>query len=474
MIRIASNPDDIVFDPFMGVGSTGVAALQEERKFIGVEINKSYFDAAKERIEKEMENINHMKAVDMVSEPFGTQSLDLFGIEDIFPTQSTDSHSIGHEVGMFFQTGLKPIIKWPGGKEKELKFILPNAPAHIRNYYEPFVGGGSVFAAFHADHYFINDLSHELILLYKYIADKDKAFFQYAKEIDNSWKMAGKFFYQHVELVEAYIKYRNGVADENSIKVFIQDFCRDNKKEILAILPSKIRERQDIFTNELVKNLSRKMSRMKVLEEKKHLLPEEDLYHNIETAIKSALYMYYRALYNSVGEDQPQLSTALFLFIRNYAYSGMFRYNDNGQFNVPYGGIAYNGKTMESKLGYYQSAPLQRHFSKTTVYNLDFEDFIKETKPEVDDFVFLDPPYDTEFSTYAQNEFTKQSQARLADLMLHHCRAKWMLVIKDTDYIRSLYEHQEGINIKVFEKEYLVNFMNRNDKKAAHLLITNY
>lgn len=474
MIRIASNPDDIVFDPFMGVGSTGVAALQEERKFIGVEINKSYFDAAKERIEKEMENINHMKAVDMVSEPFGTQSLDLFGIEDIFPTQSTDSHSIGHEVGMFFQTGLKPIIKWPGGKEKELKFILPNAPAHIRNYYEPFVGGGSVFAAFHADHYFINDLSHELILLYKYIADKDKAFFQYAKEIDNSWKMAGKFFYQHVELVEAYIKYRNGVADENSLKVFIQDFCRDNKKEILAILPSKIRERQDIFTNELVKNLSRKMSRMKVLEEKKHLLPEEDLYHNIETAIKSALYMYYRALYNSVGEDQPQLSTALFLFIRNYAYSGMFRYNDNGQFNVPYGGIAYNGKTMESKLGYYQSAPLQRHFSKTTVYNLDFEDFIKETKPEVDDFVFLDPPYDTEFSTYAQNEFTKQSQARLADLMLHHCRAKWMLVIKDTDYIRSLYEYQEGINIKVFEKEYLVNFMNRNDKKAAHLLITNY
>ena len=52
MIEIASNVDDIVFDPFMGVGSVGVAALELCRKFIGVEIDRIYFDAAKERIEK--------------------------------------------------------------------------------------------------------------------------------------------------------------------------------------------------------------------------------------------------------------------------------------------------------------------------------------------------------------------------------------------------------------------------------------
>lgn len=52
MIEIASNVDDIVFDPFMGVGSVGVAALELYRKFIGVEIDRIYFDAAKERIEK--------------------------------------------------------------------------------------------------------------------------------------------------------------------------------------------------------------------------------------------------------------------------------------------------------------------------------------------------------------------------------------------------------------------------------------
>lgn len=52
IISIASNPGDVVFDPFMGVGSTGVAALQLGRQFVGCEIDKIYFDAAKQRLER--------------------------------------------------------------------------------------------------------------------------------------------------------------------------------------------------------------------------------------------------------------------------------------------------------------------------------------------------------------------------------------------------------------------------------------
>ena len=51
LIKIASNEGDVVLDPFMGVGSTGVAALQMDRRFIGIELEKNYFDAAKIRIE---------------------------------------------------------------------------------------------------------------------------------------------------------------------------------------------------------------------------------------------------------------------------------------------------------------------------------------------------------------------------------------------------------------------------------------
>ena len=50
MITIASNENDIVFDPFMGVGSTGVAALELNRKFIGFELDDIYFQAGKKRI----------------------------------------------------------------------------------------------------------------------------------------------------------------------------------------------------------------------------------------------------------------------------------------------------------------------------------------------------------------------------------------------------------------------------------------
>lgn len=50
IIKIASNENDIVFDPFMGVGSTGVAALKSNRRFIGCEIEKEYFNAALKRM----------------------------------------------------------------------------------------------------------------------------------------------------------------------------------------------------------------------------------------------------------------------------------------------------------------------------------------------------------------------------------------------------------------------------------------
>jgi site-specific DNA-methyltransferase (adenine-specific)/modification methylase len=50
IIRIASNEGDIVLDPFMGVGSTGVAAANLKRKFIGFELEKEYFELAEKRL----------------------------------------------------------------------------------------------------------------------------------------------------------------------------------------------------------------------------------------------------------------------------------------------------------------------------------------------------------------------------------------------------------------------------------------
>jgi site-specific DNA-methyltransferase (adenine-specific) len=50
LIEIGSNSDDTILDPFMGSGTTGVAAIQTGRKFVGVEIDPQYFELACSRI----------------------------------------------------------------------------------------------------------------------------------------------------------------------------------------------------------------------------------------------------------------------------------------------------------------------------------------------------------------------------------------------------------------------------------------
>lgn len=371
-------------------------------------------------------------------------------------------------------TGLQPIIKWPGGKEKELKYILSNMPAYNR-FFEPFVGGGSVFMSMIAKEYYINDLSTELTTLYEYIATSNASFFRYAELMDESWQNALSFFNDNLALVETYIKYRNEEISTGELKSFVSKFCKDKRDAILKIIGSELASYSCILVKEMETNIFRKMTRMRVLEQERHLLPDNDLRDNIETAIKSAVYMNYRHMYNdkSIAVNNKPLQCALFFFMRNYAYSGMFRYSSKGEFNVPYGGIAYNSKLMAKKLSYYRSEPLLGHFADAHIHNLDFEEFLRNTNPSENDFVFLDPPYDTEFSTYARNAFTKEDQERLARYMITECKAKWMMIIKNTDFIYNLY-NKAGINIRTFDKEYLVSFMNRNDKKVTHLLITNY
>lgn len=481
MIEIASNKDDIVFDPFMGVGSTGVAALELDRRFIGVELDESYFNAAKKRINdtlndktKQMTNEKayNIPEVDNPSiacdSPIPYQRT-FFELDNFFQSDGEIAKTIDN-----LPTGLQPIIKWPGGKEKELKYILPNAP-EFKRYFEPFVGGGSVYMTVRAEEYFINDFSSELVSLYNSIATSEPKFFCYAELMDKSWENAVKFFNENRVLLKTYLKYRKEEISKEELKSLVHNFCEEKKADLLNIIGKEFSSHSCILLKEMETNLFRKMTRMRELENDKHLLPESDLLDNLETAIKSAVYMNYRHMYNdkSIAKRNKALHCALFFFMRNYAYSGMFRYSRKGEFNVPYGGIAYNSKLMAKKLSYYRSKPVLKHFADTHIYNLDFEAFLRETQPSEGDFVFLDPPYDSEFSTYAQNDFTKDDQARLANYMINECKAKWMMIIKNTDFIYNLY-NKEGINISTFDKEYLVSFMNRNDKKVTHLLITNY
>ncbi len=363
---------------------------------------------------------------------------------------------------------LSPIVKWAGGKEQELKYILPNVPDNFVRFIEPFVGGGAVYFSMGNKNKLINDKSFELTALYNNIKYKNKDFITHLQSLQDAWIGLESILDDNIDVFNTtYSKYKaNKIAKEDLIKN-IELFVNDNKKAFKQLLNAELLKHYGIFEKELLRNISAKLVRMKDLEEKKGNLPEKDIYDNFECALKGSFYMFIRALYNKYDNSE------YFYFIREYCYSSMFRYNSNGEFNVPYGGISYNRKNFQRKIDYVKSKELQSHFVNTDIYNLDFEEFLDKIKLTKNDFIFLDPPYDTDFSSYVNNTFDKQDQERLANYLINKCPAKFMLVIKNTDFISDLYS-DKGLYITSFDKTYMVSFKGRNNRDCEHLLITNY
>lgn len=343
-------------------------------------------------------------------------------------------------------------------------------------------GGGAVYFDLGINKSIINDKSEELINLYKCIRNQDKEFFDRLKAIYKNWRLLeGVIENNSNELLKIYKDYCKELTDNDNVKKVgtqfndrIYEFVIRHAEEFNGILSAEFNIEIDNFINEIVKNLISKMNRMYKIEKQKGKLRKEDTLDNIECAFKSAFYMHFRHLYNEYRNLNINTSfyIAIFYFIREFCYASMFRYNKNGKFNVPYGGISYNRKEFIKKIDYIESERIKEYMKNTQIYCEDFEDFLEEVQPKEGDFIFLDPPYDTEFSTYAKNEFDKKDQIRLCEY-LKKTKANIMLIIKNTDFIYSLYNTKE-FKIKTFDKKYLVSFQNRNDKDVEHLLITNY
>ena len=61
LVKSFSNPGDTVLDFVMGVGSTGVACQNTDRNFVGIEIDKKYYNISLDRLAKNQEEINILK-----------------------------------------------------------------------------------------------------------------------------------------------------------------------------------------------------------------------------------------------------------------------------------------------------------------------------------------------------------------------------------------------------------------------------
>ena len=352
---------------------------------------------------------------------------------------------------------MKTILKWPGGKEKELPVIKKYTPQYSGRFVEPFLGGGAVFFDTATQICCINDKSCELINLYNCIRNKDEDFIKYLQVEINEFSELSTFVDgHHTEILELY-------HSQISVEDFIEKYY-----SFFNTLADKYNK---VFIKELNKNLSSKIKRSAKLEKENGKIPDSDRIENIEAAIKSAYYMFIRYLQNHMSELSPGRQAAVFFFIREYCYSSMFRYNGKGEFNVPYGGISYNRKDFQKKVDYLFSDEMAKKLSNADIHCEDFEDFIESLNLTEDDFIFLDPPYDSDFSTYAKNEFDRDEQIRLCEC-LKRTHAKILLIIKNTDFIYDLYK--DNFTITSFDKKYMVSFMNRNERDVEHLVITNY
>jgi DNA adenine methylase len=131
------------------------------------------------------------------------------------------------------------------------------------------------------------------------------------------------------------------------------------------------------------------------------------------------------------------VDAARFIYLNKTGYNGLYRVNKGGGFNSPFG--KYKAPSI---FNLYELMGASVALQGVSIGN---QDFLHDSRPKADDFVYLDPPYDPikegSFTSYSQNSFGKKEQNKLADRSrkLADRGVKIMLSNSDTPFIRGLY-----------------------------------
>jgi DNA adenine methylase len=371
------------------------------------------------------------------------------------------------KISGFFNSGVVPFVKWPGGKSSELiKIELAMPKTQVNRYIEPFLGGGSALLALNTNiPAFANDICPELISLYMSSEETTPNLQRELLKLANFWNAVSSLEVQWSEIATS-------LMGENPDPAKV---CKLIVKLLLPSLTDFPSEFTSEFERRLSKDLPTKLNRIaKIQVRKGRLLPHSEFTNNIEGSIRAAFYMSVRKRYNSSRTASLYNDTRVadFFFLREYCYASMFRFNSKGEFNIPYGGVSYNKKDFEVKIDRLYSTKTVSRLSNTTFFNLDFQDFLSKVKPVELDFVFVDPPYDSDFTDYDSNEFRAKDQERLAKT-LSSLKSKVMIVIGDTELIRDLYKAPHW-KIQEDHFTYKWTIKERNNRQKTHLTITNY
>jgi DNA adenine methylase len=155
-----------------------------------------------------------------------------------------------------------------------------------------------------------------------------------------------------------------------------------------------------------------------------------------------------------------------FFYLRKTCFRGMMRYNKEGKFNIPYG--------KYKKINYEElKNPLYKKlFENTQVLNTSYQTIFRDYDNE-NNFMFLDPPYDSEFTDYGYCEFDKNQQKELAELF-KKTKIKCLMIIGKTDFIVDLYK---DYIVEEYDKKYKFKLYKGrigDEINTKHLIIKNY
>jgi DNA adenine methylase len=144
----------------------------------------------------------------------------------------------------------------------------------------------------------------------------------------------------------------------------------------------------------------------------------------------AAAFYAHRARFNELlatGRTASRACASLFYYLNRTGYNGLCRFNRAGFFNVPFG--TYRRISYTRDFSAYREVLRRWTFVAT-----DFE----QLPLKASDFVYADPPYDVDFTSYARQRFSWPDQVRTAQWLARH-KGPVILVNQATTRIAALY-----------------------------------
>ena len=177
----------------------------------------------------------------------------------------------------------------------------------------------------------------------------------------------------------------------------------------------------------------------------------------------------FNAIRSSPGRDIER--AALFCYLNRHCYNGLWRVNQSGEFNVPFG--RYKKPSMPTA---DQIAGFSRMLANVEIMDVDFAEAVKGARAF--DFVYFDPPYQpvsktAYFTGYTAGGFDAKDQARLAELC-RRLRERGVYVMVSNSNMPEIRRLYEGFEIEVVGANRSINSRASRRKGTAEVIMTSY